>query len=265
MKGQPSAEPREVTQVHSVTLPKSVEFSFSTPNSQTVSRPLPGPQHCAKLHRQNLLVIYTGSECQSTSISVANAITVSKSSSSWVQVHTHSPVRIAVVIPSISNSPPSLAQSLPTCRRVRQVQAAAELGVSPEQAIPDDPVGRHRSSYRFTSSHTHGQATNRSSFSSSGGAASAHEARTIGQRVRKPHPEGLLIGVGMSPTRWMRSSSRARGSARGTAESNAREYGCFGWLYTESVGPISTMLPRYITAILSEICRTTDRSWAIKR
>ena len=133
MKGQPSAEPREVTQIHSGTLPKSVEFSFSTPNSQTVAKPLPGPQHCAKLRRQNLMVIYTGSECQSTSISVANAITASKSSSRWVRGPTHSPVRIAVVIPSISNSRPSPVQSMPTCRRTRQGQAAAGLGVSPEQ------------------------------------------------------------------------------------------------------------------------------------
>src|SRR6188474_3103072 len=57
------------------------------------------------------------------------------------------------------------------------------------------------SSGRQTRYGTQGHATQRPSFSSSGGTASAQVSRAIGQRVRKAHPEGLFIGLGTSPTR----------------------------------------------------------------
>ena len=36
-------------------------------------------------------------------------------------------------------------------------------------------------------------------------------------------------------------------------------------MYSSSAGPTSISLPRYITATLSEMWRTTDRSWAMNR
>ena len=61
-----------------------------------------------------------------------------------------------------------------------------------------------------------------------------------------------------------RSRSR-RGSGSGIADSSACVYGCAGRSNSSSVGAISTILPRYITATRSEMCRTTDRSCAMNR
>ena len=44
------------------------------------------------------------------------------------------------------------------------------------------------------------------------------------------------------------------GSGIGTAESRLSVYGWIGWLFSSSEGAISIIFPRYITAILSEIC-----------
>ena len=57
----------------------------------------------------------------------------------------------------------------------------------------------------------------------------------------------------------------ALGSGIGTADSSACVYGCAGSCRASSPRPISTILPRYITATRSEMCRTTDRSWAMNR
>src|SRR5699024_11186336 len=55
------------------------------------------------------------------------------------------------------------------------------------------------------------------------------------------------------------------GSGCGTAESKDLVYGCIGLLYISSAEPNSTILPKCITAILSEIYLTMERSWAINR
>ncbi|CAM5307933.1 hypothetical protein SVIOM74S_01446 [Streptomyces violarus] len=84
-------------------------------------------------------------------------------------------------------------------------------------------------------------------------------------RVWKRHPLGGAIGEGTSPLSRMRSLLAAlrRGSGIGTADSRALVYGCIGLAYSESRSASSTILPRYITAIRSETCRTTDRSCAM--
>src|SRR5262249_59836363 len=78
---------------------------------------------------------------------------------------------------------------------------------------------------RALESQTHGQATHLPSLNSKGGTASAQLGLAIGQRVRNAQPEGLRIGVGMSPVRRMRRFCAASGSGSGTAESRAFEYG----------------------------------------
>ena len=57
--------------------------------------------------------------------------------------------------------------------------------------------------------HTHGQATSRPSTTRSSETSSAHAAWAIRHLVRNPHPDGLRIGVGMSPSSRIRSRSRA--------------------------------------------------------
>ena len=69
------------------------------------------------------------------------------------------------------------------------------------------------------------------------------------------------MGEGTSPVsmiflRWR----EACGSAIGTADSSAWVYGWDGFAYSSVFGAISTTKPRYMTAILSEIISTTDRS-----
>ncbi len=64
----------------------------------------------------------------------------------------------------------------------------------------------------------------------------------------------------------MRRRARSlRGSGNGIAESSACVYGCAGRLKTRSTSPISTILPRYMTATRSAMYRTTDRSCATNR
>ena len=86
------------------------------------------------------------------------------------------------------------------------------------------------------------------------------------QRVWKRQPGGGLTGLGTSPLRMTRLRLRsATGSGTGTADSSARVYGWPGAAYSSSGGPISTILPRYMTATRSLMCLTTDRSWATNR
>ncbi len=85
------------------------------------------------------------------------------------------------------------------------------------------------------------------------------------QRVRNRQPLGGFIGLGTSPVRMIRSRSRSIfGLAAGAADNSACVYGWAGRSYTSSRVPFSTILPRYITATRSEMCRTTDRSCAMK-
>src|SRR6266542_5038139 len=91
-------------------------------------------------------------------------------------------------------------------------------------------------------------------------------ARLWGPLGWNRHPEGGSMGEGTSPSRMIRFLWAARsGSAMGTAERRAPEYGCLGFMYRVSPDAISTIFPRYITATRSDTCLTTDRSWAMNR
>src|SRR5215510_14649212 len=69
-----------------------------------------------------------------------------------------------------------------------------------------------------------------------------------GQRGWKRHPDGRLSALGISPVIgfvWVRSSGWD-GSA---AAKSACVYGCIGRVHNASLSPVSTILPRYITAM----------------
>ena len=51
----------------------------------------------------------------------------------------------------------------------------------------------------------------------------------------------------------------------GTADKSEMVYGCSGFAYSSAAGETSTIVPRYITAIRSEMWRTTARSCAMNR
>ena len=98
------------------------------------------------------------------------------------------------------------------------------------------------------------------------GIAALQSAIAIGQRVWNTHPAGGRSGEGTSPVRMMRSRVRSSsGSVIGIAESSALVYGCSGFSYSSSESASSMMCPRYITAMRSEMCRTTARSCAMNR
>ena len=79
-------------------------------------------------------------------------------------------------------------------------------------------------------------------------------------------PTAGSTGDGTSPVSTIRLRWRSTfGFGTGTADSRACVYGCAGRSYTSSRLPISTILPRYITATRSAMWRTTERSWATNR
>src|SRR2546428_13629318 len=82
------------------------------------------------------------------------------------------------------------------------------------------------------------------------------------QRVRNRHPLGGSIGLGNSPLMGISTYSWA-GSGMGTAERCARGEGCVGCAMTSSVGAVSTIRPRYLTAIRSYLESATARYWAM--
>jgi len=53
------------------------------------------------------------------------------------------------------------------------------------------------------------------------------------------------------------------GSGSGTARSKAFVYGCRGLSKISAVGPVSTILPRYMIAIRSQKNRALARSWVM--
>ena len=55
------------------------------------------------------------------------------------------------------------------------------------------------------------------------------------------------------------------GSGDGDTDTRAWVYGLRGERMTRSAGPISMILPRYITAIRSAMTQASDRSWVMKR
>src|SRR3972149_225817 len=68
------------------------------------------------------------------------------------------------------------------------------------------------------------------------------------------------MGLGSSPLISTRPCFVV-GSGTGTAERRASVYGCIGFLMISSAGAISTMFPRYITAMRWLMYRVTETSW----
>ena len=79
----------------------------------------------------------------------------------------------------------------------------------------------------------------------------------IGQRGWNAQPVGGDSGLAGSPARTSGFAPRGRGRSRPAPGCT----GGAGGAITCSAGPISTMRPRYITAIRSATTRATDRSW----
>src|SRR5213594_1260402 len=80
-----------------------------------------------------------------------------------------------------------------------------------------------------------------------------------GQRGWNVHPLGRSIGLGSSP--WIFARPRWNfGSGTGTEVRRACVYGCNGCAMTSSPVPSSTIRPRYMTAIRSDMYRVTPTS-----
>ena len=91
-----------------------------------------------------------------------------------------------------------------------------------------------------------------------------HPSVACTHRGWKRHPGGGAIGLGTSPV--TRISSRiSSGCAGSAAAKSAWVYGCLGFLAIARASPISTIFPRYITAICWLMCATAARSCAMKR
>ena len=86
-----------------------------------------------------------------------------------------------------------------------------------------------------------------------------HLSNAFGQRGWKRQPGGMLIAEGTSPLSSIIFCFRS-GSGTGIAESNACVYGCKGFEKSSSLAPISTIFPKYIMAILSDMYLATARS-----
>src|SRR5213593_4819926 len=81
-----------------------------------------------------------------------------------------------------------------------------------------------------------------------------------GQRGWNVHPVGRSIGLGSSP--WIFARPRWNfGSGTGTDVRSACVYGCSGFEMTSSPTTSSTIRPRYMTAIRSDMYRVTPTSW----
>ena len=66
--------------------------------------------------------------------------------------------------------------------------------------------------------------------------------------------------------RPLRRAARASGgSGDGDTDTSACVYGLRGERMTVSAGPISMILPRYMTAIRSAMTQASDRSWVMNR
>src|SRR5439155_20687641 len=81
-----------------------------------------------------------------------------------------------------------------------------------------------------------------------------------GHRGWNVHPVGRSIGLGSSPQILARPRWNF-GSGTGTEVRSACVYGCNGFAMTSSPIPSSTIRPRYITAIRSDMYLVTPTSW----
>ena len=88
------------------------------------------------------------------------------------------------------------------------------------------------------------------SISTTGGSITSHvPSMNRWQRVWNTQPDGGLAGLGISPSRRMRSDGSP--STLGTADSSASVYGWCGPSKIWSVVPSSCNRPRYITTMRS--------------
>ena len=79
----------------------------------------------------------------------------------------------------------------------------------------------------------------------------------VPMNLMSTHKKAYYINTG--------NSTFSLGSGLGTAENNACVYGCKGLSKIAFVPPNSTIEPKYITPILSEMCFTTDKSCEINK
>ena len=78
-------------------------------------------------------------------------------------------------------------------------------------------------------------------------------------------PERADIASSLPPRKSATTGNRSPGlCSDGRQDSRARVYGCDGVESSISVGPDSTISPRYMTATLSAMSATTPRSWVMK-
>src|SRR5699024_12659728 len=89
------------------------------------------------------------------------------------------------------------------------------------------------------------------------GSSVAHLSVANGQRVWKRQPVGGSIGEGTSPFKMIRSFFLS-GSMLGIAERRDFVYGCCGFVNKSFLFAISTILPKYMTIIRSDI-RSEER------
>ena len=83
-----------------------------------------------------------------------------------------------------------------------------------------------------------------------------------GQRGWNAQPSGGSAASGISPRGRSRATVRS-GSGSGIALSSAFVYGWRGLAKISSVGPISTIRPRYMMAIRSQKNFALARSWVM--
>src|SRR3989475_255541 len=102
------------------------------------------------------------------------------------------------------------------------------------------------------------------SSSTTSSAVQPQRSNATGHRGWNRQPAGMFTGSGRSPFRITRSTF-FRGSGLGTTEMSACVYGCFGCPMTCSAVPISTIFPRYITAIRSARTHASPRSCVMNR
>ena len=94
-----------------------------------------------------------------------------------------------------------------------------------------------------------------------------HRSNASGQRGWKRQPGGTCAASGVSPTRIVRLARVPRDGGSGVGETLTRAavYGLCGCPMTAGAGPISMILPRYITAMRSAMTQASDRSWVMNR